>query len=202
MCDQLTVVKTGNPLASITWPYHGLNCWPIEVNVIRWQVTSFQMIAGSRLSFLKIQMKYVVFMCRTIKILISNWPRTQKFRQLLKERKTVTFDFAYHGHALVTLYFQFLCSDWSNLTGESWGKFRQHLESVTKFCVNLSFIYLSFSTGCTKWNSAAIRSLPLFMASLFIGFLVVEKYVTCPSRKSDIWWHRFRFSPCLMRTRV
>ena len=36
------------------------------------------------------------------------------------------------------------------------------------------------------------------MASLFIGFLV-EKYVACQSRKSDFGWHRFRFSPCLMR---
>ena len=58
-------------------------------------------------------MKYVVFMCRTIKILISNWPRTRKFSQLLQAGKTVAFDFAHHGHALVTLYFQFLCSDWS-----------------------------------------------------------------------------------------
>ena len=39
------------------------------------------------------------------------------------------------------------------------------------------------------------------MASLFIGFLV-EKYVTCQSRKSYFGWHRFRFAPCLMRTRV
>ena len=39
------------------------------------------------------------------------------------------------------------------------------------------------------------------MASLFIGFLV-EKYVTCQSRKSDFGWHRFRFSPSLMRKRV
>ena len=39
------------------------------------------------------------------------------------------------------------------------------------------------------------------MASLFIGFLV-EKYVTCQSRKSDFGWHCFRFSPCLMRKRV
>ena len=36
------------------------------------------------------------------------------------------------------------------------------------------------------------------MASLFIGFLV-EKYVTCQSRKSDFGWHRFRFPPFLMR---
>ena len=39
------------------------------------------------------------------------------------------------------------------------------------------------------------------MASLFIGFLV-EKYFACQSRKSEFGWHRFRFSPCLMRKRV
>ena len=52
-------------------------------------------------------------MCRTIKILISNWPRTRKFSQLLQAGKTVAFDFAHHGHALVMLYNQFLSSDWS-----------------------------------------------------------------------------------------
>ena len=46
-----------------------------------------------------------------------------------------------------------------------------------------------------------IRSLLLFMGSLFIGFLV-EKYVICQSRKSDFRWHHFRFAPCLMRKRV
>ena len=63
-------------------------------------------------------MKYVVFMCRTIKILISNWPRTRKFSQLLQAGKTVAFDFARHDHALVTLFVQFLCCDWSKF--DSW----------------------------------------------------------------------------------
>ena len=31
---------------------------------------------------------------------------------LLQVGKTAAFDFAYRGHALVTLYVQFLCSDW------------------------------------------------------------------------------------------
>ena len=39
------------------------------------------------------------------------------------------------------------------------------------------------------------------MGSLFIGFLV-EKYAACHSRKSIFEWHRFRFSPFLMRKRV
>ena len=30
-CDQLTAVKTGDPLTSITWLYRGLRCRPIEV---------------------------------------------------------------------------------------------------------------------------------------------------------------------------
>ena len=48
--------------------------------VIRWQCTRFQMIAGS--DFFKIHIKYVVFMSlslSTITILISNWPQTHKF---------------------------------------------------------------------------------------------------------------------------
>ena len=39
------------------------------------------------------------------------------------------------------------------------------------------------------------------MASLVAGFLV-EKYDSCQSRKSGFGWHRFRFSPFLMRKRV
>ena len=76
-------------------------------------VTRFQMIAGWSLIVFKIHMNYVVFLWRKIKILILNWPRTRKFSQLLQAGKTVAFDFARHGHAFVTLYVHFLCSDWS-----------------------------------------------------------------------------------------
>ena len=107
-------------------------------------------------------------------------------------------------HALRPIFMLWLLKIWQV---SSWGKLMQHLEScllwqlkLTEFCFNLRCFSLSFSTGCTKWNSAAIRSLLLFMASLFIGFLV-EKFVTCQSRKSDFGWHRFRFAPCLMRKR-
>ena len=83
--------------------------------VIRWQVTGFQVIAGSSLIFL-IHMKYVVFMFRTIKILISNWPRTRKFSQLLQARKTVAFDFSHPwsrvGHALRLIFMLWLVKSW------------------------------------------------------------------------------------------
>ena len=52
-----------------------------------------------------------------------------------------------------------------------------------------------------KMKFSCYKSLLLFMANLFVGFLV-EEYVACQNRKSDFGWHRFRFSPCLMRKRV
>ena len=85
-CDQLTAVKTGYPLTSIAWPYRGLRYRPVEVEyfleVIRWQVTCFQMIAGSSSKSLNAQEISCVYeprLSRTNKSLISNWPRTRKF---------------------------------------------------------------------------------------------------------------------------
>ena len=84
-------------------------------------------------------MKYVVFLCGTIKILISNWPRTRKFSHLLQTGKTVAFDFAHHGHALVKLYVQFLCSDWSKF--DRW----VHAENV---CSISNRVYLRYIQLC------------------------------------------------------
>ena len=90
----------------------------------------------------------------------------------------VAFDFSHQGHALVTLYVQFLCSDWSKF--DRWVH-AENLCSILKFVFFDSWRWQSFvstcdvfnclfSTECTKWNSAAIRSLLLFIASSFIGF--------------------------------
>ena len=49
----------------------------------------FQIIAGSSLFFPRINIKYVMFMSLwpcTVKILISNWPRTRKFRHFFKNK--------------------------------------------------------------------------------------------------------------------
>ena len=125
-------------------------------------------------------------MCRTIKMLISNWPRKLKFSQFLQAGKTcqllLTFLIKVTRWSHSTSNFYALIGQ--NLTGEfmwtiyaiSWNLFT--LLKLTEFCVNLWCFWLSFSTECTKWNSAAIKSLLLFMASLFTGFLV-EKYVAC-----------------------
>ena len=49
-------------------------------------------------------------MSRTIKILNSNWLRTQKLSQFLQAGKVIFFSFF---STKVTLYVPFLCSDWS-----------------------------------------------------------------------------------------
>ena len=49
-------------------------------------------------------------MSRTIKILNSNWLRTQKLSQFLQAGKVIFFSFFSNK---VTLYVPFLCSDWS-----------------------------------------------------------------------------------------
>ena len=67
-----------------------------------------------------------------------------------------------------------------NLTGElmrkiyaaSWILFTLTAEADRVLCQLVMFLTV-FSTGCTKWNSAAIRSLLLFMGSWFL----VEKIV-------------------------
>ena len=115
----------------------------------------------------------------------------------------VAFNFSHLGHALVTLYVQFLYSDWSKFDR------RVHAENL---CSILNLVYYdswswqSFVSTCdvfecTKWNSAAIKSLLLFMASLFIGFLV-EKYIALVKSEIRFQMASFSFSPCLMRKTV
>ena len=108
----------------------------------------FQMIAGSSLFFPMIHMKYVVFMSlwpRTIKILISNWPRTRKFSQFFKNTggEDVFLPKTRVGHVLRPIFMLWLLKI---LQVSSCGKLLQHLEScllwqlgmkLTEFCVNL-----------------------------------------------------------------
>ena len=80
---------------------------------------------------------------------------------------------------------------WQVSSCRNW--FIQHLQpcllsvwqlKLTEYFVNLWCFLLSFSTGCLKWNTAAINSLLWFMAGLFIEFLV-GKCAGCQSWKSD-----------------
>ena len=80
---------------SIRWPSSpdrmaGSGIGPLSsrvFEVIRWQVTTFQIIAGSSSIFSAHRKQEVVFMSRNIKLLISNWSRTREFSQLLQTGK-------------------------------------------------------------------------------------------------------------------
>ena len=118
--------------------------------VIRWQVTSFQMIAGSSLIFL-IHMKYVVFyMCRTIKILISNWPRKLKFSQFLQAGKTcqllLTFLTKVTRWSRSTSNFYALIGE--NLTGE----FIRNIYTASGNLFTDSWSWQSFVSSCDAFN--------------------------------------------------
>ena len=114
----------------------------------------FQMIAGSSLFFPMIHIKYVVIMSlwpRSGRILISNLPRTRKFSQFfLKAQAGKTF--SYHGHALFTLYVQFLYSDWSKFDrwvhaekyAASWKLFTLTAEADRVLCQLVMFLTVFF----------------------------------------------------------
>ena len=100
--------------------------------------------------------------------LLKFWFQTDLGREnstgFIHAGKAITFDFSHHNHALITLYVQFLCSDWpkfdrwvhaKNLCSV-WKLAYWSLE-LTEFCVILWCFKLSFSTWCTKWNTAAIK---------------------------------------------
>ena len=81
--------------------------------VICWQVTRFQMTAGS--GFFKIHIKYVVFMSLSSSTrLLRFWFHTDLRRKnsasVFKIQAGKTF--SYRGHVLVTLHVIFVCSDW------------------------------------------------------------------------------------------
>ena len=126
-------------------------------------------------------------------MLISNWPRTRKFNRLLHLHagKAITFYFS-HCHALITLYVQFLCSDWSKFDRwvhaenlcSVWKLAYWQLE-LTEFCVILWCFKLSFTTWCTKWNTATVK-IPWYQR-FFLIFLCErdQEQAATMSRQSD-----------------
>ena len=114
--------------------------------------------------------------------------------------------FSYQGHSLVMFCVQFLCFDRSKL--DMWVH-AENLCSILKLVYFDSWSWQSFVTTCVLFN----RLFPLdiqneiqllsrvFCYSWFVFWFLVEM---CCFSKSEMrfGWHRFRFSPCLMRKRV
>ena len=131
----------------------------------------------------------------TIKILISNWPWTRKFRKIQAGGRPFLTMITRWSRSTSNFY----ALNGQNLTGEF---MRIILCSILKLVYFDSWSWQSFVSTCNVFNpllpldvpkkAAAIKSILLFVASLFIGFLV-ERCVACQSRKSDFGRHRFRF---------
>ena len=144
-CHQLTAVKTGYPLTSITWLYRGLRCGPIKVEY-------FLMLSADNLFVFNWLQAHVYFFLnsyqmsvspRTITILTSNWPQTQKFNQFFRNTggKDLFLPWSHVGHAPRPVLMLWLVKIWRV---SSRVKFMQHLQScllwrlrLTEFWVNL-----------------------------------------------------------------
>ena len=149
------------------------------------------MIAGSSLFFPMIHTKYVVFMSlwpRTIRSLISNWPRTQNFSHFFKNTGGEDL-FLRVGHAHV----QFLCSVWSKFDR------RVHAEnlcSILKVVYFDSWSWQSFVSTCDVFKCLFPLDvqneiqLPSVIHGSFVYWVFVEEYVAC--QNSVI---RFRMAP-------
>ena len=119
--------------------------------VIRWQVTTFQIIAGSSSIFSAHRKQEVVFMSRNIKLLISNWSRTREFSQLLQTGKLLlTFLTKVTRWSRSTSNFCILIGQ--NLTGEfmlkiypaSWKLFTLTAKADRVLCQLVMFLTVFF----------------------------------------------------------
>ena len=151
-CDQLTAIKTGHPLTSITWPYRGLKCRPIEVEyLLKLPADKLPVSNDHRLKFIFSNDSYqiwCVYVTRphTVKILISNWPRTQKFSHCFKNKggEDLFLPWSSVGHALRPIFVLWLVKIWQVSSCRNW--FIQHLQpcllsvwqlKLTEYFVNL-----------------------------------------------------------------
>ena len=128
-----------------------------------------------------------------------------KIQAVITGREEVAFNFppwSRIGHALCPI-FMFLY----------WSKFDRwvHAENL---CSIFKLVYFD------SWSWQSLCQLVMFLTVFFhwmykmkyscyqessvihgwfVYWVLVEKCVGCQSRKSDFGWHRFCFSPCLMR---
>ena len=204
-CDQLTSVKTGNPLTSIIWPYRGLRCRPIEVEY-------FLRLSADKLLVFKWSQAQVYFLkfiwntlclCNYGPALLRSFFQTNPGRKnsasYLKIQVGKTF------FTMATLYVQLLCPDWSKFDrwapaedyAASWNLFTLTAEADILLCQLVIFLTVFFHWMCKMKYSCYQES------SVIHGWFVYWVFGWEMRRlsKSEIM-HRFRFSPCLMCKRV
>ena len=168
------------------------------------------MIAGLRLLFFKIHIKYVVFMS------VSRRPAILRFwfQTDLRRKNSASFlkiqagkTFSYHGHGLVTLHVQFLCSDWLklNLTGE-------FMRKIYKSCLLWQLKLTEFASTCDVFNCLfpldVQNEIQLLSKVFSYSWLVcllgssLRNASLVKAANPKFGWHRFCFSPCWVRMRI
>ena len=153
-CDHLTAVETRYPLTSITWPYRGLRCRPIQVQycfklpavkllVLKWPQAQFFKLIWNMLR-----------LCHYGPAPLTFWFQTDLGREnsacylKIQAGKTDAFHFSHHSYALVTLQVQFYALIGQNLTGEfmrkiyaaSWNLFSLTAETDRVLCQLVMFL--------------------------------------------------------------
>ena len=118
--------------------------------VIRWQITSFKW-SQAQVYFFQWFIWNMLCLCHYGPALLRFWFQTDLGREnsasFLKIQAGKTF--SYHGHALVTLYVQFLCSDWSKF--DRWVH-AENLCSILKVVYFDSWSWQSFESTCDVFN--------------------------------------------------
>ena len=128
-------------------------CWPVSPyrtagsSVDPSTNNQFQMIAGLSL-FFQWFVWNMLCLCHYGPTLLRFWFQTDLRRKnsaaFLKIKTGKTF--SYHGHALVTLYVQFLCSDWfmRKIYVASWKLFTLTAEADRLLCQLVTFLTVFF----------------------------------------------------------
>ena len=118
--------------------------------VIRWQITSFKW-SQAQVYFFQGFISNMLCLCHYGPALLGFWFQTDLGREnsasFLKIQAGKTF--SYHGHALVTLCVQFLCSDWSKF--DRWVH-AENLCSILNLVYFDSWSWQSFVSTCDVFN--------------------------------------------------
>ena len=168
--DKLSAVKTSYLLTSIIWPYRGLRCRPIEVEyffeVIRWQITTFKWSQAQGYFF-----QWFIWNMSCLShyglALLRFWVQTDLGREnsasFLQIQAGKTF--SYHGHAFVTLYVQFLCSEWTKF--DNWAH-AENLCSILKVVYFASWSWQSFVSTCDVFKCLFLLDVLVFCYSWLV----------------------------------
>ena len=142
------------PLTSITWPYYGLRRRPIEFEFF-WKLSADKLLvfkwSPAQVYFFEKFICNMLCLCHYGTELLTFWFETNLGREnsasYLKIQAGKTSSF--HGHALVALCVQFLCSDWSKF--DRWVH-ADNLCSILKLVYFDSWSWQSFVSTCDVFN--------------------------------------------------